>query len=427
MIQITCKSNSARCTHAERLTSGMVGLSCEFVFDSAWDGLAKTAVFIAGSEQRDVLLTGDTCIVPWEVLKTAGYQLYIGVYGTNAAGTLVIPTVYANCGGIAAGADPSGDESTDPTLPVWAQVQSEIGNLDELETVDKSSLVAAINEAAQSGGGGTSDHAQLENRSAANQHPMSAITGLQDALDDKQPIGDYATSGELDALADIVDDKADASDIPSLDGYATETYVNNHHDSTKQDVISDLSTIRSGASKGATAYQKPANGIPTSDLASGVIPSVPTSLSQLSEDTTHRLVTDAEKSTWNTKQSAISDIAAIRSGAALGATAVQPEAGKGLFSGNYNDLANKPTIPTVPTNVSAFTNDAGYLTSHQSLAAYRTASAQDTIDNNQNTAINGKETKGKITISGVEKTANTHTVTIVTNGVTTNLTLVGVS
>ncbi len=33
------------------------------------------------------------------------------------------------------------------------------------------------------------------------------------------------------------------------------------------------------------------------------------------------------------------------------------------FSGDYNDLTNQPTIPTVPTNVSAFTNDAGYLTS----------------------------------------------------------------
>jgi uncharacterized protein (TIGR02145 family) len=32
------------------------------------------------------------------------------------------------------------------------------------------------------------------------------------------------------------------------------------------------------------------------------------------------------------------------------------------FSGDYNDLTNTPTIPTVPTNVSAFTNDAGYLT-----------------------------------------------------------------
>lgn len=33
------------------------------------------------------------------------------------------------------------------------------------------------------------------------------------------------------------------------------------------------------------------------------------------------------------------------------------------FSGSYADLTNKPTIPTVPSNVSAFTNDAGYITS----------------------------------------------------------------
>ncbi|MBQ4231018.1 MAG: hypothetical protein II671_05655, partial [Salinivirgaceae bacterium] len=39
-------------------------------------------------------------------------------------------------------------------------------------------------------------------------------------------------------------------------------------------------------------------------------------------------------------------------------------------SGSYNDLTNKPAIPTVPTNVSAFTNDANYLTEHQSLADY---------------------------------------------------------
>lgn len=40
------------------------------------------------------------------------------------------------------------------------------------------------------------------------------------------------------------------------------------------------------------------------------------------------------------------------------------------FSGDYNDLTNTPEIPTVPTNVSAFTNDAGYLT---------TATVQDAV------------------------------------------------
>lgn len=34
----------------------------------------------------------------------------------------------------------------------------------------------------------------------------------------------------------------------------------------------------------------------------------------------------------------------------------------GFFSGSYLDLTNRPTIPTVPTVLSAFTNDPGYLT-----------------------------------------------------------------
>ena len=36
---------------------------------------------------------------------------------------------------------------------------------------------------------------------------------------------------------------------------------------------------------------------------------------------------------------------------------------KSDFSGSYNDLTDKPTIPTVPTSNTAFTNDAGYITS----------------------------------------------------------------
>lgn len=38
----------------------------------------------------------------------------------------------------------------------------------------------------------------------------------------------------------------------------------------KQDVISDLQAIRSGAAKGETAYQKPVGGIPSEDMSSGV-------------------------------------------------------------------------------------------------------------------------------------------------------------
>ena len=44
----------------------------------------------------------------------------------------------------------------------------------------------------------------------------------------------------------------------------------------------------------------------------------------ISDGTTNKTVTSTEKSTWNGKQDAISDLATIRTGAGLGATALQP-------------------------------------------------------------------------------------------------------
>ena len=54
-------------------------------------------------------------------------------------------------------------------------------------------------------------------------------------------------------------------------------------------------------------------------------------------------------------------------------------------SGSYNDLTNKPTIPTVPTNVSAFNNDAGYLTSSDISGKQDTLTAGDGIAITSNT------------------------------------------
>lgn len=55
----------------------------------------------------------------------------------------------------------------------------------------------------QAGSGGTSDHKKLSNRDAADQHPIAAITGLEEALAGKQPTGNYLTN---EALAGAVDD-----------------------------------------------------------------------------------------------------------------------------------------------------------------------------------------------------------------------------
>lgn len=68
----------------------------------------------------------------------------------------------------------------------------------------------------------------------------------------------------------------------------------------------------------------------------------------LSDGTTNKTVTATEKTNWNNKQNAISDLETIRSGASAGSTAVQPsDLSTVATSGSYTDLLNKPTIPTV--------------------------------------------------------------------------------
>ena len=64
---------------------------------------------------------------------------------------------------------------------------------------------------------------------------------------------------------------------------------------------------------------------------------------------------------------------------ALGLKANTADLATVAFSGSYSDLTGTPTIPTVPTNVSAFTNDAGYLTSSDLPAPYSLPTASTSV------------------------------------------------
>lgn len=124
--------------------------------DPLWDKLDKTVVF-RGCVTRDVLRAGTLVQIPPECVEMPGASLKIGVYGTGSDNTVAIPTLWADLGRVKDAADPSGDESTAPSLPVWAQLSAIIGDLDALETEAKASLVEAINEAATKGGGSVSE------------------------------------------------------------------------------------------------------------------------------------------------------------------------------------------------------------------------------------------------------------------------------
>lgn len=132
-IKINVKGLFARVVERPKhITSGLVGLSAEFIFDDLWDGLTILAVFKAGKTAIDVLVQeGEAVNVPPEVLATAYTNLRIGLYGVNGDGSIQIPTIWADAGIIEVGTDPSGDTAADPTLPIWADLQQRVDELED--------------------------------------------------------------------------------------------------------------------------------------------------------------------------------------------------------------------------------------------------------------------------------------------------------
>ena len=371
-------------TETAMLVAGTVNIyTARFAFDEAWDGLQRTAVFAVDGITREQLLTDDACTVPWEVL-VAGNRLRVGVYGTKADGTR-LPTIWTERRlYINSGAGPT-QEAADPSPTLVEQLLGRIGDPANLKTEDKSSLVAAINEVQETGGGGgTSDHSKLKNRDAVDQHPMSAITGLEDALDGKQHTGDYLTeehdptvpewakqpqkpaytAQEVGALPDTTAIPSTAEDVNAEPYGAVSQHnvsdaahsdirlliqglserlsaVADSDDATldqlseiveyiksNRDLISAITTSKVNVADivdnlTTNVANKPlsaAQGVALKAIIDAL--TIPTALSDLTEDTTHRVVTDAEKAIWNAKSN---------------------------FTGSYNDLTDKPTIPEAYT------------------------------------------------------------------------------
>ena len=165
------------------------------------------------------------------------------------------------------------------------------------------------------------------------------ITGSGDiTIDTNVDLTGYATKDDLNTKQNVISDldtirsgaALGATALQSVPSeYATEQWVNEqgflkeHQDisnlatkaelATKQDVITDLDSIRSGAALGATALQEVPDTYATEEWVN--------SQGFLKE---HQDISNlATKSELNAKQDVISDLDSIRNGAALGATALQ--------------------------------------------------------------------------------------------------------
>ena len=147
----------------------------------------------------------------------------------------------------------------------------------------------------------------------------------------------------------IVDQTYDASSANAQSGVAVASAI-----STKQDIISDLATIRSGAADGATAVQ-PGNlaTVATTGAYSDLsgTPPIPVVDQSYSSSSVNAQSGVAVAGAIAGKQDTIADLATIRANALLGSTAVQPSSlATVATTGDYADLQNKPSIPAAQIN-----------------------------------------------------------------------------
>jgi hypothetical protein len=182
---------------------------------------------------------------------------------------------------------------------------------------------------------------------------IQGLTNRLNAIADSEDV-------DLDQLSEVVDYIKNNKDL--IDGITT-SKVN------VADIVDNLTTNL--GNRPLSAKQ----GVILKGLIDSIV--VPTLLSQLGQDATHRLVTDAEKQTWNNKSD---------------------------FGGKFSDLTNKPTTldgygitdgvtkeeldnlseevggkqpkgnyalkSELPTKTSQLDNDSGFLTEHQDLSDY---------------------------------------------------------
>lgn len=158
---------------------------------------------------------------------------------------------------------------------------------------------------------------------------------------------------------------------------------------------SGLSTIIFPDTTGATGLKSLAFNAATGNMELVAAGAVPTEISAFTNDSGYQTgsqvnaaiqaVVGAAPAALDTLQEIATQLQADESAAAALTTAVSLKANSAdlavvATSGAYADLSGKPTIPTVPTVVSAFTNDSGYAVASALAVVATTGSYNDLGD-----------------------------------------------
>ena len=218
-----------------------------------------------------------------------------------------------------------------------------LGNVDNTSDANKPVSTAQATAIADAKKAGTDAQARADAAYDLASAKVDKVTGKglstnDYTTDEKNKLAGIAAGAEANVNADWNATSGDAQILnkPTLGSLASKSTV------AKTDLASN---VRKSLDKADTALQSYTETDPTvpawAKAASkptytaaevGALPNttvIPDALADLNDDANHRTVTDTEKVTWNAKSN---------------------------FSGNYNDLTNKPTIPAAVTVDSALSS-----------------------------------------------------------------------
>lgn len=188
---------------------------------SDWEGVEKYAHFSNGKENYDIELTDDVISADKHLNFTAG-EWTLWVHGSVIEDgelkqriTTDEKIFYVQ----STGTTETGNPFPSAVPSITEQIMAKIGNLDELETANKQTLVDAINEAIRTAGGEISPEMIAEAvERYLEKHPIGEENDPTVPEWAKRPEKPTYTAKEVGALPDT-------TEIPSLKGYATEQFV----------------------------------------------------------------------------------------------------------------------------------------------------------------------------------------------------------
>lgn len=256
------------------------------------------------------------------------------------------------------------------TLDWYNGLVEDIGKLRNLTTTDKSNLVAAINEVK-----GITDNKQAkliagENITiAADGKTISATGGGGSTIELDTTLSETGKAADAKAVGDALADKQDTiSDLVNIrsgaakGATALQAVPSTYRTASAQDVVDNGLDDRISAIEGKEAgwdgkYVKPTNGIPKTDLANGVQASLSKADSALQSHQSlaaYRTASaqdaiDSGKVDKVSGKGLSSNDYTDAAKAKVDAIPANPQYTDTVFSGSYNDLTDKPTIPAPVT------------------------------------------------------------------------------